>query len=178
MSPRFALKTATDDVHSRLDALLSKLNLADRDDYTAFLAIQARVVPPLEQALESFGMRGIVEDWDEHRRAGLLQSDLSALGCAMSETLEIPPIETVSHALGSAYVMEGSRLGGQILRKSVGRRMPNSFLFPNGHKTAWPALVAALDSNLDSQPLLDEAKTAARRTFSLFFEAARMSGLE
>ena len=178
MSPRFALKTATDDVHDRLDTLLSKLNLSDRGDYSTFLVTQARVLPAIEQALDSFGMGRIVEDWDEHRRSGLLEADLAELGRAMPESLEIPAIATVPQALGAAYVMEGSRLGGQMLKKSVGRGMPSSFLFPNGQKAAWPALVAALDENLESAPQLDEAKTAARRTFDLFLEAARMSGLE
>lgn len=178
MNARFALKKATDEVHGQLDGLLSKLNLADRADYSIFLLIQARVIPALERAMDSFGMAAVVEDWDDHRRAGLLESDLERLGCPMPEPLEIPPLDSVPKAVGAAYVMEGSRLGGQILRKSVGRGMPSSFLFPNSHRAAWPALVAALNDNLRFQPLLDEATEAARLTFGLFLEAARMSGLE
>ena len=178
MNPRFALKKATDDVHGELDGLLSKLDLSDPADYAKFLSIQARVLPALECALDRFGMAAIVADWGEHRRASLLRDDLEALGERMPEPLEIPPMDSAAKALGAAYVMEGSRLGGQMLVKSVGPGMPNSFLFPNGHKGAWPALVAALNDNLGSAPLLDEAKDAAARTFGLFLEAAHISGLE
>ncbi|QNM83535.1 biliverdin-producing heme oxygenase [Sphingomonas sabuli] len=177
MTPRQALKAATDDVHHLLDTMLSGLTLSNPADYRRFLLIQARVVPPLERALDAFGMADHVPGWAEHRRAGLLQQDLAQLGEPMPAEVRIDPFETLGQALGAAYVLEGSRLGGRILERNVGPEMPTTFLHPKEQKAAWPALVDTIDTGLYADGL-EEAKSAARQCFVAFLGVAREAGLQ
>jgi len=61
--------------------------------------------------------------YEQRLKAPLLQADLRALGASESELLQPTPqvlkFENSAHALGFAYVLEGSTLGGQVIRKAV-----------------------------------------------------------
>lgn len=173
MRARAALKAATDDLHGELDGLLGRLDLSRPDDYRAFLAIQARVLPPVEQALTDGGIAALVEGWPAHRRASLLASDLEALGEPLPVPAAVPRIDGAPALLGTAYVIEGSRLGGRFLAREVGAGMPAEFLRAPEQKAAWPAVLAALD-RLDFSPSdLDKAIGAARNCFALFLCVTR-----
>ena len=174
-SARFALKAATDDLHDELDGRLAKLELADPADYLSLLKLHARALPAIEAALERGGLGEMVVDWQDHRRTGQLQSDLAALGEPMPEPAPVPAFTTPARVLGAAYVLEGSRLGSQILRESVPPGMPISFLSATPAASAWPRLVAALDRFLYSPQLLGEAVAGARACFTLYLDEARMA---
>jgi heme oxygenase len=75
-----------------------------------------------------------------------------------------------------AYVLEGSRLGGRVLKQRVASGLPASFLTGDGSLGPWPALVSAIERFLDSEPLVSEAKDAARRCFAWFLDVAREAG--
>jgi heme oxygenase len=173
---RFLLKAATDDVHRELDDRLSALDLATDDGYRRFLGFQARTVPAMEGALAAAGLSDLIAGWEEGRRAASLESDLSALGHSMPSPASAPPITTAAEALGAAYVLEGSRLGGRILRGRVGKHLPARFLGESTHNP-WPHVVAALDRHLHSEADIDQARLAARRTFGFFLDAAKEAGL-
>lgn len=176
MTNRFALKAATDDVHRELDDRLSALDLATDDGYRRFLGFHARTVPAIEGALAAAGLAELVDGWGEGRRSEALKSDLSALGHSMPAPAPAPPITTTAEALGAAYVLEGSRLGGRVLRGRVGKHLPARFLGESTHNP-WPHVVAALDRHLHSEADVDEARLAARRTFGFFLDAAKEAGL-
>lgn len=169
MTPRHELKAATDDLHEQLDGLLSRLDLSDADQYRRFLLIQAKTVPALERALDAFGIDEHVDDWRQNRRSALLERDLAALGEPMPDGIEPPRVSSLPQAIGIAYVLEGSRLGGRILARCVGPEMPNSFLYPDTQKSAWPALVKTIDSALHGDAM-GEAQRAARDCFSTFLD--------
>ena len=175
MTTRFALKAATDDVHRELDGRLSKLNLSSRADYCRFLQIQARAVPAIEQALTAGGLDDLVRGWSDSRRAPSLESDLAKLGESMPPAAKAPTINSVPELLGTAYVLEGSRLGGRVLQKQIADGSPATFL--DGSLGAWPALLEALDRFLYSDALIGEAKDAARRCFALFLNVAHEAGI-
>lgn len=177
MSKRFALKAATDDFHRRLDERLSALNLGEADDYRRFLAFQARVVPPLENALADGGLGNLIAGWCQGRRAGAIQSDLAELGETMPDPADVPPIRSTAEMIGTAYVLEGSRLGGRYLQRQVGDGLPRSFLCETGEKDLWPEVVEAIDSHLYSDADIGEAKDAARRCFALYLNVAGEAGL-
>lgn len=177
MKTRFALKAATDDFHRELDNRLSRLDLARPEDYRQFLHLQARAVPPIEAALAAGGLGEVVEGWADSRRTAALESDLAALGDQMPEPAEAPPVKSVAALLGMAYVLEGSRLGGRLLKKQIGEGLPTSFLAADDTLGAWPAVVAALDRLLYSDSLVGEAKDAARRCFTLFLNVAGEAGI-
>lgn len=177
MTARFALKAATDDIHRELDERLSTLDLAAESDYRRFLDFHARTVPAVETSLASGGLGDMVEGWCEARRSDAIAADLAALGNPMPKPVEAPALGGVGDLLGAAYVLEGSRLGGRVLERRVGRDLPKAFLKGDGSLGPWPALIAVMDRLLYSDSLLDEAKIAARRCFTLFLTVAHEAGI-
>ena len=177
MKTRFALKAATDDVHRELDDRLSRLDLARAEDYRQFLHVQARTVPPIEAALAAGGLAELIEGWSDTRRTAALESDLAALGDPMPQPADPPALGNVASLLGTAYVLEGSRLGGRVLKSHVGEGLPASFLNSDEASGAWPAVVAAMDRHLYSEEMIGEAKDAARRCFALFLNVAVEAGI-
>ena len=176
-SVRFALKAATDDIHGELDDLLSRLDLTDPADYARFLMFHGRTVPPLEDALAAGGLGDLVPEWLGARRGRALRADLGALGLAPPVAAEPPPIVGTAQLLGAGYVLEGSRLGAKVLQKRVGAGLPNSFLSGSGTAGPWPALTSVIERLLDSDVLVDDAKTAARRSFAWFLSVAHEAGI-
>lgn len=171
MTLRTALKSGTDDLHEELDALLGRYDLAQPDDYRAFLRIHARVLPPIEGALDEGGIADVLADWDRHRRAPLIAGDLAALGEEMPPPQPVPALNNRAQILGTAYVIEGSRLGSRFLAKRVGEAMPAEYLNAAGQQQAWPALLKALDRADFTPAETAEAIVAARACFGLFLGA-------
>lgn len=172
MTLRQALRQGTDDLHEALDGRLGRFDLGLEADYRAFLAIHARVLPPIERALEQGGIANILADWDDHRRAPLLERDLAALGDTMPPPVPVPGLTGPGELLGTAYVIEGSRLGSLFLSKRVGGAMPAEYLNAAGQQKAWPALLHALDQASLPPAEPGRALAAARASFGLFLDAA------
>ena len=177
MATRLALKAATDDIHRELDERLSRLDLASAADYRRFLGFHAQTVPPFEEALAAAGASELIDDWDAGRRTAAIATDLAALGEPMPAPITVPPIRCTAELLGTAYVLEGSRLGGRVLKRRVGDGLPSSFLGHSGH-AHWSAVVATLDRHLYSDDLIGEAKAAARNCFRIFLKTALEDGME
>lgn len=171
MTLRQTLKSRTDDVHEELDALLGCFDLAGRDDYRAFLRVHARVLPAVERALEEGGIAEILPDWDSHRRTPLIERDLAALGEPMPSPISVTAPAGRGELLGTAYVIEGSRLGSRFLARRVGDAMPAEYLTAAGQQRAWPALLHALDQAELAPAEMDRAVSAARACFALFLSA-------
>lgn len=172
VSARFALREATAAAHERVDSLFSALDLADPHAYRTFLAAQAAAHIPVEEAIEANGIEALLPDWPERRRAPLIRNDLGALGVP-EPPLESPPeLSGEAAMLGAAYVLEGSRLGGQLLHRSVAPGLPSSFLAASS-PSAWRALVSALDDRLAIRKDIDAAISAACDVFSTFERSGR-----
>ena len=166
-----------DDIHRELDERLSTLELAAENDYRRFLDFHARTVPAVEASLASGGLGDMVEGWCASRRSDAIAGDLAALGEPMPKPVEPPVLTGVGELLGAAYVLEGSRLGGRVLERRLGPGLPNAFLKGDGSLGPWPALIAVMDRLLYSDSLLGEAKSAARRCFTLFLTVAHEAGI-
>ncbi len=97
-------------------------------DYLGYLARMAGFVAPLEEALAACpGLEAHVPDLRERLKARALQEDLLALG-ATPATLPrcqlLPPVATPAAALGALYVLEGSTLGAQQIRRHLQAHLP------------------------------------------------------
>lgn len=171
VSPRFALRAATAEAHEHLDNRFSTFDLADRDQYGRFLLAQAGAFFPVEEALEAAGVADLIDDWPARKRSDALRSDLAALGLAEPDPVPSPAFTTEAEILGGLYVLEGSRLGGAMLVRSVPDTSPKIFLTP-GNPAAWRAFVAVLDQRLSSQADIDEAARAATSVFEAFGSSA------
>lgn len=172
MSARFALRSATADDHERLDALFSRFDLTSRSGYGDFLLAQAGGFFSVEDALERAGVVDFVSDWPVRRRSDLLAADLSALGLAIPSPSTGPAFSKEAAVLGGLYVLEGSRLGGAMLVRSVPDDLPKSFL-SGGNPAAWRAFVQLLDQRLSSEPEAAAAARAAADVFETFASSAR-----
>lgn len=112
----------------------------------------------------------------ERARAALLERDLLDLGSLPSlvttRSPQLPPLGTTAGLLGSLYVLEGSRLGGQVLVRNLTARLGLSpehglrFFHGFGAQTGahWKTFCTRVDHELalsDIGPAVD----AARATF-------------
>jgi heme oxygenase len=126
------LRERTAVAHARLDALLAideaTLDLAY---YRKLLAALYGFVAPWETALHA-----ALEDIDEpafadRRHRARLERDLQVLGidpATLPRAARLPELATPAAALGSAYVLEGSTLGGKLISGIVSRRLGFSAL--------------------------------------------------
>ena len=116
-------------------------------------------------------------DYQARRRGPSLDRDLAHLGEEPPGPCPVPPPASRAEALGFLYVLEGSTLGGQVIRKrllKLGRSLDGlSFLDPYGPATGerWKAFLAVLDR--ECPPSRPEAGRAAARGGVRGFAAAR-----
>ncbi len=171
---RSSLRAATADAHVRVDALFSRFNLADRGDYGCFLQAQAAALLPLERALDAGIAPALGIEWAERRRSTALRHDLLLLGLSEPVNEDQPPITEAAAAFGTIYVLEGSRLGGALLERSVAAGLPRAFL-ARGAPGLWSRFLDALERGLPSEADLVLALSAARQAFLHFERGARVA---
>ena len=169
---RTQLRDATQDLHERVDSAFSQADLSERGGYMRFLTAQAEAHAALEAVIDRSGITDILPDWPERRRVERLRSDLAELGAAMPEPAAVPELTSNAAALGTAYVLEGSRLGGTLLKRSVPADLPASFLGA-ADSGAWRRLLAILDEHLVHAEQIQIAINAARDAFMIFERSGR-----
>lgn len=172
---RTVLRTATAADHERVDRAFGAFDLTDRADYAAFLQAQAYAFLPIEAAIDAAEPRDMLADWSERRRADQLRADLKQLGIITPATGKCVSYRNREDILGAIYVLEGSRLGGRMLARSVPADLPRSFIGASD-SARWRILIEVLDKLLISGDQLKLAIDAARRAFALFEEGALRQG--
>ena len=172
ITARQALRTATAEDHERVDRAFSGFDLADRDSYAAFLQAQAVAFLPVEAAIDAANPQDLMPDWPQRRRASLLRADFDALGIEAPGAISPPRIAGAEEILGAIYVLEGSRLGGQLLARQVPAGFPRAFIGASD-PARWRKLIEMLDSTLVSEQQRQQAIYAARMVFGLFEDGAR-----
>lgn len=177
MRARTVLRSATSAEHERVDRLFSTLDFGRIEDYRRFLLAQAAAFLPIEAALDEANAAAILPDWPGRRRGHLLRSDLEALGAAEPEPIAAFAFKTEAAALGAIYVLEGSRLGGALLKRELPAVAPRQFLEAPQPQGSWRKLLELLDASLYRTDLLEAAAEAAREVFQRF-EAGGLRYLE
>lgn len=157
--------TAAD--HDRVDALFGALRLDRRRDYVRFLGAHARALPAVEAVLAA---DPTLPPW--RSRTAQLAADLAALGQAMPAMAAFG-MEDHPARWGALYVVEGSRLGGQVLARSVPAAFPAAYLGAVHRQGEWRALLTAIDGRAQAEgPAWQQAALdGARHTFALYARA-------
>lgn len=168
MSAHQALRAATRAAHDAVDRRFAGLSLDRPADYGRFLLAHAAAFLPAEQALTDAGAGSLIDDWDQLRRSPALHADLDALGLRPPPPAEPPAYADEAAVLGGAYVIEGSRLGGALLRRQVAPGLPRAFLDSVQPPARWRRLLALLDRALADRAAIARATEAALGTFALF----------
>lgn len=168
MSPQQHLRAATRAAHDRVDAGFSSLDLANPVDYRRFLLAHAAAFVPIEAALTTVGAARLVPDWDAQRRSDALIADLATLGLDPPRPETAPDYADDAAIIGGLYVLEGSRLGGQMLKRQLASGQPRGFLDAPQPAGRWRSIVAIIDQRLDGAAELAAATSASLQTFAVF----------
>ncbi len=178
--PLARLRAATAQLHAELDAGLPLArDRAGPRDYQQHLALLRTWV-------------GLLRDGGA--RLALLDEEAAALDAELAECERVtgrrapviavpaaaqPALEADGADWGLAYVLQGSRLGGQVLYKRLAQAMAPlrlGYLQGAGGATGarWKAFVAQLKTELADQPARTEAAVqAARQAFELLLACHR-----
>ena len=178
MSVRAALRAATRAEHERVDAIFSRFDLASADGYRRFLLAQADAFLPVETALDAAGAEGVVADWAARRRGDHLRHDLRDMTVTAPELFGPETLfSDKASMLGAIYVLEGSRLGGALLKRDVPDHLPKRFLEARQDAGSWRRLLELLDEFLTRPNQVEDAIAAAKHLFARF-EVAGLRQLE
>jgi heme oxygenase len=167
MSAVQQLRAATAADHDKVDSAFGETDFGDRAAYGRFLTAHALALPAVEAMLEDVSALP-----PRRPRTPLIEGDLRALGLDMPPPLPFPVPVSTAAAFGSAYVIEGSRLGGGILAKRVGADLPTAYLSETHLPGEWRGFLAALDRAAEGHAWIAEMIAAARATFDLYRKAA------
>jgi heme oxygenase len=164
------LRNNTSDCHKRVDQAFARFDLTEANSYRAFLSSHARALVPIEEAL---GSADSLPRW--RSRLTKLSDDLTVLGTGLPTSPALTAFEPAGTLAGMLYVIEGSRLGGRVLARSVGSGLPTGYLLAVHQQGEWRTLLTALDAQAVNEPQewLDNALAGARRAFDLFADAAQ-----
>lgn len=166
------LRDGTADRHARVDAAFSAFDLTKIEGYGDFLKAQAKAYLPVEDALDQAAAADLLPDWPSRKRGDALRDDMVCLGIAMPDLAAAPAFGDAGEIWGALYVIEGSRLGGRLLVRSVPDGLPAKFLTHTVQKSTWRSLLGRLDLSLDNDNARQKAVVAARTVFDLFESAA------
>lgn len=166
------LRSETAALHDQVDAAFARYDIATTDGYRAMLCAHARVLPAIEAALE--GWRDTLPDWPERKRSAALFADLAALGVEPARIAAAADfrIDSAAAALGTAYVLEGSRLGGRVLARRLPPAAPRAYLAAPQARGSWPRLMRALNRRVKTTDQRETASEAAKDAFLAFKRAA------
>lgn len=176
----FRLKVATKDLHSRVERvpILERLLTAQttREDYSNYLLAMLTFIQPLEKLLQSHAANPFMPCHLSAQMSESLRLDLHEMGLQSlhqyKPCTELPEVNSIGRAFGILYVLEGSLLGGRLIRAHLKRLNlpPNAFHFLNGYgdKTLdnWREFMTAAQRLAETQSsIADEMVEAAQDTF-------------
>jgi heme oxygenase (biliverdin-IX-beta and delta-forming) len=176
LTRRERLRNETRPAHMRLDALVTAHNFfSSVERYGAWLQHSYGFHEHLEAALESAGVGGLLADWDDRRKTGLIKHDLADLGLELQNHTHKSELALADHieCLGALYVMEGASMGARVLLIAAHRLGLSDQHGARHLSTAassmhsWRSFVAMMEATHCTPADEDRMIGAARRTFDL-----------
>ena len=160
------LRSATAADHDAVDARFGRYDLSDADYYRAFLIAHAKALPAVEAWLTAIPGLATVRS-----RGTELAADLAALGEDMPAPMAFDVLASAAAGWGAMYVVEGSRLGGIMLSRSVPDGMPSAYLGAKHLSGEWRALLTAIDGETADEAWVEQAIVGAKAAFDLYRRA-------
>jgi heme oxygenase (biliverdin-IX-beta and delta-forming) len=168
------LKKETRFEHENAEKLLfPSLNaLRTADDYVRLLKTFYGYFAPLEQLIEKHISTADLPDIRSRGNAKHIIADMKALGMdelSLPLCRDLPQIENTDQAFGALYVLEGSSLGGRMIRKML---LSHQFLQLNdeqvqffngyGEETAsrWKLFQSCLDQRSEKLLIISSAQVS------------------
>ena len=152
------LREATKHDHAAVEGSIALLSATlTLEEYAATLDRMYLFIQAWEKLAEAVAPPELLSFVQVRARAGLLERDLHHLRVdpATLATVTLPQIGSTSEFLGALYVMEGSRLGGQLIARHVSNLLQldglgTEYFRGFGEKTGlmWKALVEVLESQV------------------------------
>lgn len=167
------LREATRDDHQRLEdsvQILTRIGTLEgrRGLVVQFHSLHAEVEAAIAPWLANIGAL----DFAARRRTSLLERDIAALGTTAARCGDDPvAVGSRAEALGMMYVLEGSTLGGRVIRRNVETRGGDmrglSFLDPYGERVGerWKSFLAVLAGAARTPADTDALLAGARAGF-------------
>lgn len=121
------LKQNSKEQHLSLEEKFRSNHIFDKtyslQDYKKFLyanyALHHSFETPLEQSLSEEFKSAI--QYNERKKLAIIENEITTLGLPLLEKSELFTIENEAEAIGILYVMEGSTLGGNIIKKQLSK---------------------------------------------------------
>ena len=170
------IKASTAVAHARTEkALMMHIKRIDSaDDYAKLLYCFYGYFAPVEKILESYGP-SIISDYDLRRKTHSLCSDLQQLNVPNPKSFaaDLPEINNESQAFGCLYVLEGSILGGAILKKRILDQCPAipvaAFTYFSGYDqqtpVMWQSFITQFNCFFNTNHSIEEAIKSANECF-------------
>jgi heme oxygenase len=151
-------------------------------DYVLLLQSFYKYFGGLEKLINPHIRLQVLPDYRQRRKADLVAADLSTLGAKvplMAGTDQLPKITNTAEALGALYVMEGSTLGGQHIKKMLSKQLAidetYAMSFFNGYgqhtQQMWSSFKYAIDqySSPESNEVVIRSANQTFEKFSAWF---------
>lgn len=175
------LRTHTAAAHQQLEKLLvPRIKQATSTAaYTDVLQLFYGYFKPLEDEISKYVDSRLLPDYEERRKTAALIADinyLSGLHGPFKLCTQLPAIDNSRQAIGALYVMEGSTLGGKVIKnilmKNLGMDGSNGFDFFGGYgdDTAikWQVFTDTMNEKFSDPGTHEEVLSAANDTFLKF----------
>lgn len=143
--------------------------------YARLLRMTLLVVAPLEPAISRYLPDFFIEG---RSRADAIRADLTTLGVSpVPASVAVPAIADLSDAFGAAYVLQGSMLGGAVIKRALERDLrpdtrPTSYLDYLGSDLGqtWKSFTTRLDvyGQQAEAPAWSRVLRTAQDTFAAF----------
>lgn len=174
------LRASTSAAHERLDASFGSLDLTQEDGFIRFLRAHAVGMKCLFPAFADFVETTLGIDCPD--LMGMLERDLQSLGIPLSEIPDIvpsPALRADHSGAGVAYVVCGSRLGLEVIRRGgywgSGTGFRSLYMEDDLGRACWKALVPWLRDAQPASQERDEVLAAAIASFEAFANAFAVS---
>jgi len=176
MSVAKLLKEETLFEHQQAESVLIPQleKISSKNQYCSLLKRFYGFYKPLQERSLQLLDPEVLPDRNTRNTSALILKDLKHLGCGIENiplSVTLPDIRSEAEAMGALYVIEGSSLGGKIIRRML---LSNSSLnideesvnFFNGYGDEtgpkWLGFLKALETQTDSEAVLHSAKKSFR----------------